>query len=326
MHAARVLGLGLALVAPVAAIAACIGDDAATVAATDGGLASETAPPAPNDGAADVAVDAGPACDRSLPFSSLDELTELNSMGSVGNFTPRLTADGLQLFFSRALTGLDFVLYRTKRASRSAAFEAPTEVLGLAHPVNEYDSHPFPLPDGSAIYFQRSLGTTRDIFFAAMSGSGFTTPVAVTGLSAPAVNERAPYLATDGTMWLELEVPDGGTGRRIATAPQSRADAFGTTTLVELSTPASADDKNPVISSDGLTLYFASTRTPNTGGSDIWVAHRASASSAWDPPQPVTFLSSAVDEEPSWISPDDCELYFGRIVGSAYHIFRARRR
>jgi len=80
-----------------------------------------------------------------------------------------------------------------------------------------------------------------------------------------------------------------------------------------------------VIARDELTLYFASNRPTNLGGRDIWVARRATKGDAWGPPEPLTFLNGATDEEPSWISPDECELYFQRVVGITYHIFRARR-
>ena len=109
------------MIPAIVAVAACVGDDvtAAPVGATNVDAASETAPGEPNDSGADTQIDAGPRCDRAKPFSSLEELTELNSAASVGNFTPRLTDDGLQLFFARALVDGDVRLFRTKRLSRT---------------------------------------------------------------------------------------------------------------------------------------------------------------------------------------------------------------
>lgn len=326
----RLTRFGLALIASAGAIAACVGDEPEAVVATGGDAAADAGAGIQNDGAADTQPDAGPvgpSCDRTKGFSSLDELTELNSGASVGNFTPRLTADGLQLFFTRALTGNDFRIFRTQRASRKVSFEPPTEVLGLNRPAGEYDSHPFPLADGSALYFQRTTGGAqgRDIFRSVATASGFTPPAAVAGLSTTTINERAPYLANDGSMWFDFEPSDGGTRRRIAIAHQVRADAFDSVVPVDLGTPALADDQEAVLSQDGLTLYFASNRPTNTGGWDIWIAHRGTSGGAWGSPEPLTFLNTAADEEPSWVSPDDCELYFMRIVGITYHVFRARR-
>lgn len=49
---------------------------------------------------------------------------------------------------------------------------------------------------------------------------------------------------------------------------------------------SAGNDSNAVISPNGLSLYFTSNRTPGgQGGTDIWVSHRASLSSAWGVPQ-----------------------------------------
>lgn len=44
-------------------------------------------------------------------------------------------------------------------------------------------------------------------------------------------------------------------------------------------------DSQPLISPNGLSLYFASTRTGGLGGTDIWVSQRATLTSAWGAPQ-----------------------------------------
>ena len=43
-------------------------------------------------------------------------------------------------------------------------------------------------------------------------------------------------------------------------------------------------DSGPAITPDGLSLYFYTTRAGGFGGNDIWVAHRATLSSAWAAP------------------------------------------
>jgi len=47
---------------------------------------------------------------------------------------------------------------------------------------------------------------------------------------------------------------------------------------------SSAGDNNPTLSSDGLSLYFASDRPGGLGNTDIWVARRASIDSPWETP------------------------------------------
>ncbi|MFC1765644.1 hypothetical protein ACFL6U_26660 [Planctomycetota bacterium] len=69
---------------------------------------------------------------------------------------------------------------------------------------------------------------------------------------------------------------------------------------------------SPSLSADGLELYFDATRSGGSGGTDIWMATRASLSDPWADP---VNLGSAVNSErnemgPS-ISADGLELYFG---------------
>src|SRR5207245_5255159 len=47
---------------------------------------------------------------------------------------------------------------------------------------------------------------------------------------------------------------------------------------------SSAGDNNPTLSSDGLSLYFASDRPGGLGNTDIWVARRASIDGPWETP------------------------------------------
>jgi hypothetical protein len=70
------------------------------------------------------------------------------------------------------------------------------------------------------------------------------------------------------------------------------ADPFGTPTRVdELS--STSPETTPEITYDGLTIYFASRRTPTLGVEDIWMATRASRTAAWNTPVHVTELSSS---------------------------------
>jgi hypothetical protein len=75
--------------------------------------------------------------------------------------------------------------------------------------------------------------------------------------------------------------------RRAFSAPQN----MGAT----LNTPS--DETGPIISPNGLSLYFSSNRANGQGSTDIWVAHRATLASAWGAPQNLgaTVNSSAND-------------------------------
>ncbi len=55
------------------------------------------------------------------------------------------------------------------------------------------------------------------------------------------------------------------------------------------------NDETPVMSPNGLSLYFTSDRTGGQGGSDIWVSQRARLSSAWGAPQNLGATVNASD-------------------------------
>jgi Tol biopolymer transport system component len=75
----------------------------------------------------------------------------------------------------------------------------------------------------------------------------------------------------------------------------------------------------PVVSKDGLSLYFAAGRgrLPNCGSQDIWVSTRSSVDEPWGAPQNLgcTVNSAAHDNEPT-LSRDGHLLYFTRTEGS----------
>jgi Tol biopolymer transport system component len=60
------------------------------------------------------------------------------------------------------------------------------------------------------------------------------------------------------------------------------------------------EDLAPHLSSDGLALYFASTRPESQGGEDLWVSRRASRHDAWGP---ATNLGTAINTAANERSP-----------------------
>lgn len=90
----------------------------------------------------------------------------------------------------------------------------------------------------------------------------------------------------------------------VATATAATAAKYG-----DWSMPVSAEkgsshklnsaqnDGCPILSPDGLDLYFASTRPGGLGGIDIWVAHRPSTNQGWGAPVNVGApINSAADD------------------------------
>ena len=159
------------------------------------------------------------------------------------------------------------------------------------------------------------------------TGYGPGSPVAKLSTAA---SERTPFLAADGALWLAIGTSPTLIGSRIHRAAPATT-TFGDPTLVDLQTPdvPSITEDSPVLTTDGLTLYFASTR-PLGEDRRIWRARRSSSNSPFAAPTLVPELAPTPNLflGPTSISADQCELYFHRLELSgagSFKIYRARR-
>ena len=90
-----------------------------------------------------------------------------------------------------------------------------------------------------------------------------------------------------------------------------------------------AADAGPSVSSDGLSLYFNSTRAGGFGGHDLWGSTRETVLDAWGPAVNLgSVVNSTSADGPSRVSADNLELYFSsdRPGGSGnFDIYVTRR-
>jgi Tol biopolymer transport system component len=139
---------------------------------------------------------------------------------------------------------------------------------------------------------------------------GFAPPVDVDGLASGA-GDISPYLSSAGTQIYFGSGRAGGLGGNdLYVADLSSAVASNAVDLAAVD--SAADDGSPVLSRDGLTLYFASKRTDPAarGNDDIWIARRTTVSDPFGAPIAVSELNSAAADGPRWLSSDGCTLYF----------------
>src|SRR2546428_12967308 len=72
-----------------------------------------------------------------------------------------------------------------------------------------------------------------------------------------------------------------------------------------------ANEFNPALSPDELSLYFASNRPSGFGGNDLWVSRRASPDSPWETPANLgSVLNSSANESSPNLSIDGHLLFF----------------
>jgi hypothetical protein len=85
----------------------------------------------------------------------------------------------------------------------------------------------------------------------------------------------------------------------------------GTTGAPTLVTALGKGVRWPVISADGLTLYYGSiaSHASAKGGADIWASTRTSVKADFPAGAPVSELNDVADDTPGWVSPDHCVMY-----------------
>jgi hypothetical protein len=197
------------------------------------------------------------------------------------------------------------------RSDPQAPFSAPEPVAG----VNSADDERQPALSGDSLhlYFMSNHGTSAyRIVEATRNGvtGGFAPPIDVAGLDSGA-GDISPWLSKEGTqIYFGSGRANGIGGNDIYVADLSAAGASNAIDLAAVD--SAANDASPVLSGDGLTLYFASKRTDPAarGNDDIWVARRTAVGDPFGAPVPVTELNSAAADGPRWLSSDGCTLYF----------------
>jgi hypothetical protein len=323
---------------------ACVGDDPSGVtgpvlpdAAADTGAAIDADAPDAADGGredAEADADAGPPCDTRKPWSSPQLLANVNSPADDG--IGRLSPDELTIYFGSNRFASDagpgrgmFDIMVAERSSRGAAFGTPELV---ASPVNgpAGDIHPMISEDRLNLLFSSDrsaafAGTNVWIASRLAPLDAFGSPALVANVNSSDADD-SPFLSTKANeLWFASSRPGTG-GYDLYRATGNVATGFsGINRVTALNT--SGNDRFPVLSADGLTIFWGSNRMDGgaLGSGDIWTATRTSLQAAFTGLKNVTELNSLAFEYPSWLSPDGCRLYMGRIDGADDNIYMAER-
>jgi Tol biopolymer transport system component len=162
------------------------------------------------------------------------------------------------------------------------------------------------------------------------------TPLLVSGLNAPGTNSGARFSPDELTVYFaNLRAADaGGTGNyQIFTATRSpRSAAFGTARAPTGINSATTSDYDPVITGDGLTLYFGSVRT---AADRIYVSTFNPITANFSPPAVIDSISQAADAGATaagtldafqpYVLPDNSVLYFGSTRAGSRDVYRSTR-
>lgn len=300
-----------------ALVLACVGDDPGTTTTTTTTDASSTADTSTADTNVDPGSDAGtedvvaPPCDLTKGFGAPVLVPGVNT--AEDDSAPTLTADEKTIYFTR-VNGPDFDIYVATRADRNAAFGTAQPVPGVN--ANGFEGDPFVTTDGK-LFFMSSVRTapgtlgSADIFFAtrdAITGV-IGSPTVVPGVNSSS-NDGQGYLVSGTEIFFVSARADASAPTALYRGDFASGSVSNVAPIAELNTPFS--QSNPIVSPDGMTVYFATTRVdvvPASSGNNIWSATRTQMGGSFGTPAPVEPLNSDKNEYPRWISPDGCRLY-----------------
>ena len=245
-------------------------------------------------------------CDLSDPFAS---------MASV--FSPSVTADGFALSADRRTAFVSrneathYDIYTATRPSPTAAFGSLTSV-GM--PVNSgtRERAPWLSEDGSRMYFSRTNSTdgSTDLMLATRNMLESQWTVApVEGGNVPNWSDEDPFLMP-GEQMLYFQSTRSGTSRDIYVATKN-GPAF-TNVMPVAGVNSDQEDTRPILTRDGLTMFFGSRRTSSLGDTDgdIWVAQRTTPTGAFVTPTNAASLNTSGIDFPVSLSADGCTLTF----------------
>ena len=235
---------------------------------------------------------------------------------------PALSADGSSLFFDSdragGLGGRD--LWVSQRATPSAAWGTPVDLGAVvnsasddANPALSSDGHwlffasPRPGGFGGSDLYQSYRADVHDDF-----GWEPPTNLGSNVNTAGTENGTGGYFDNGGHPQLYFgSIRAGGIGGSDIYESDLQPDGtWGPAALVaELS--STSQDNRPNLRSDGLEIFFYSSRPGGSGGNDLWTATRASTDATWSAPVNLgaTVNSSANDAHPS-LSGDGRTLVF----------------
>jgi hypothetical protein len=279
-------------------------------------LADATPPDSP-----DAGVEPAVNCSHNAPFISTAMVGGVNTADAEHNAW--LSADERIMVFSRiAAGGGGANLYLATRDSAGVAFETVQEIDELNSAEREVRAALS--EDLRTIYFDRAVSASNYDIMIATRGSpeaefGGGEPVAA--VNGDGNSDYHPFLSDAGLYFVSSR------GGAVELFFAARAGA-GFEDPVPLDMVSSAVSESlPVASADGTALYFAADgRAPDGVGWDVWAASRDSPADDFGEPVLVGgMVNGDAGEAPTWLSPDNCRLYFKSDADGDFDLWVATR-
>jgi hypothetical protein len=264
----------------------------------------------PDSRSIDAAIDAPPPppCDLTKPFGTLTNVAGVNT--AQAEAAGWFSADLLTIYYASSLNpNADRNIYSATRSSPTGAFSGAAPMGGSLNTTAGED-RPVVTADGLTMFLETTATGTVDIHVATRTdpSANFGAHTQVAIVNDTTMVDWNPWLSADG-LTLYFGSNRGGNYDLYRTTRASAASQFAQPTAVgELN--STSDDYTPVLSADGLEIFFASYRAGHNNN-DIWRATRSTATDGFGSPQLVTELNGdTTDEYVTWVSPNRCSVLF----------------
>ncbi len=289
-----------------------VSDEIATndASTTDGNVVAEQGDGNVNPGdASEDAGDAalGPRCKRSTAFGSPVIIPGL----AAGAVALRLLPDELTGYYHQD----DARIYRVTRATRDSAFGAPEKLPLVFAADSPSDAATHLLSYPSVTGNDLALYVTGDfsIYRAYRDGGAFGPLSAIPQLTRKdPLLLWGPFVSEDGTLVLDTAIDLGLSQINVRA---SIVEDGSVSAPIVLDSGGGNRDGFVAITGDGNSAYFASSREHDGGGKfQIWMSptnvQAGKIPKLTDPTPVVELRDYSTDRIPTWISPDNCRLYF----------------
>jgi streptogramin lyase len=245
-------------------------------------------------------------CDPMKPFGAPTPVPNVNSSSQDNGAE---LADDLTLYFGSDRGGGGRAdIYVATRASASSSFATPQE-LGLNGAYTAL--WPRLTRDELTMYYvyYASSSSGGDIYVTSRSSVAVAFAPGAAVAQVNQADEGDLFVWQDGEALYFVSNRAGGVGGYDIYVATRRTDGSYATPQPVSELNSTAEESNPVVTQDGLRIYWASNRADGDPAGDIWTATRSSTSAPFGGLVPVTELNSTYADWPSWISPDGCKIY-----------------
>jgi RHS repeat-associated protein len=284
----------------------------------------------PNDSAEPEVLALEP-CDLNAPF----EAATAAFTGSMLADGLTFSADGNTAYISGPGTGGNDIFVATRQPN--GTFSTPTRVDVVSTPGKE--SAPSLSADGLTLYLSSNTSSgavgATDIARSVWQGGAFISPQSLGAPFNSSVHDQDPFWWGSDTVYFVSERPEGAHRDIYVSRLSGTPPTFSEPTRVPgVDLHSDYEEFRPVVSPDGLTIYYSSRRYVGIGNDtsgDIFMARRPATDEPFAQSVNLWNMNTSGIDFPVTVSADGCTLYFatseetGLGASQNFRLYQAKR-